>query len=245
MGVRSSPLEYREIREAAYEANVAIERAGLIVLTWGNASAADHEAGVFAIKPSGVPYDRLTPQSMVVVSIPSGETVSGEYRASSDTATHQRIYRAFAQVGGIVHTHSTAATSFAQAGRPIPCLGTTHADHFAGEVPIGRHPTAEEIDAGYEAATGEIVVEHFRSSGTDPLHVPAILLPHHGPFAWGANVSQAVENAIALEAVADMAIRTFAIAGTPPRIPDRLERKHFSRKHGPMAYYGQSDGPGI
>lgn len=233
-------MEYRTIREAAYEANMAIQAAGLIVLTWGNASAADHAEGVFAIKPSGVGYDKLTPHSMVIVSIETGEVVRGDYRPSSDTATHQRLYRAFPAIGGIVHTHSVSATSFAQAGRAIPCLGTTHADHFAGEVPVARHPTQEEIEAGYEAATGDIIVEYFVEHGLDPLHVPAVLLPHHGPFAWGPNAAKAEENAVALEAVADMAIRTFTIAKTPPEIPARLEQKHFARKHGPAAYYGQS-----
>lgn len=232
-------MEYRAIREAACEASIAIQDGGLVVLTWGNASAADHEAGVFAIKPSGVSYAQLEPAAMVVVSIETGEVVDGELRPSSDTATHQRLYRAFARVNGIVHTHSRCATSFAQAASPIPCLGTTHADHFAGEVPVTRHPTQDEIDAGYEAATGDLIVEHFREAGIDPLHIPAVLLPHHGPFAWGETPAKAVENAIALEAVADMAIGTFAIGSTPPVIPARLEQKHFSRKHGPGAYYGQ------
>ncbi|MFW5884598.1 MAG: L-ribulose-5-phosphate 4-epimerase AraD [Spirochaetota bacterium] len=232
-------MEYRAIREAAYEANMAIQHGGLVVLTWGNASAADRDAGVYAIKPSGVSYAELAPEAMVIVSIETGEVVDGRLRPSSDNATHQRLYRGFAGVGGIVHTHSRCATSFAQAARPIPCLGTTHADHFAGEVPVARHPRQSEIDEGYEAATGDIIVERFREAGIDPLHVPAVLLPHHGPFAWGDTAAKAVENAIALEAVADMAIRTFAISATPPAIPARLEQKHFSRKHGPGAYYGQ------
>lgn len=232
-------MEFRELREAAYEANIAIREAGLIVLTWGNASAADHERGVFAIKPSGVPYEELSPELMVVVEINTGTAIDGGMRPSSDTPTHQRLFAAFPGVGGIVHTHSKHATSFAQAGRLIPCLGTTHADHFAGPVPVTRHPTAEEIDAGYEAATGDIIVEHVRAAGGDPLAVPAILLPHHGPFAWGATAAKAVENAIALEAVAEMAIATYAVARTPPEIPARIQEKHFSRKHGPAAYYGQ------
>ncbi len=218
---------------------MAIFRSGLITLTWGNASAADHEDGVFAIKPSGVAYEDLAPEKMVIVSTQGGEVVDGAYRPSSDTATHRALFAAFPGVGGIVHTHSTCATSFAQAGRPIPCLGTTHADHFSGPVPVTRHPTAREIDEGYEAATGAIIVEHFTMHGIDPLHVPAVLLPHHGPFTWGATVMQAVENAIALEAVADMAIRTQTIARTPPAIPERLQQKHFARKHGSGAYYGQ------
>ena len=232
-------MKYQSIREQAYAANMAIFRSGLITLTWGNASAADHEDGVFAIKPSGVAYEDLAPEKMVIVSTQGGEVVDGAYRPSSDTATHRALFAAFPGVGGIVHTHSTCATSFAQAGRPIPCLGTTHADHFSGPVPVTRHPTAREIDEGYEAATGAIIVEHFTMHGIDPLHVPAVLLPHHGPFTWGATVMQAVENAIALEAVADMAIRTQTIARTPPAIPERLQQKHFARKHGSGAYYGQ------
>ncbi len=230
---------YRAIREAAYEANMEIYRCGLIVLTWGNASAADHDAGVFAIKPSGVAYDELSPGKMVVVGIGSGEVVDGESRPSSDTATHQRIFASFASVGAVVHTHSTFATCYAQAASPIPCLGTTHADHFAGPVPVTRHPSAQEIEAGYEAATGDIIVEHFRANGIDPLHVPAVLLPHHGPFVWGRSAAEAVENAIALEAVARIALHTRAIGEAVPPIPDRLQRKHFQRKHGSDAYYGQ------
>jgi L-ribulose-5-phosphate 4-epimerase len=220
---------------------MAIYRAGLITLTWGNASAADRDEGVFAIKPSGVAYDVLSPEKMVIVSTATGEVVDGAYRPSSDTATHQALFAAFPGIGGIVHTHSTCATAFAQARRPIPCLGTTHADHFAGPVPVTRHPTAREIDEGYEAATGAIIVEHFTTQGIDPLHVPAVLLPHHGPFTWGATVSAAVQNAIALEAVADMAIRTMTIAEPPPEIPERLQQKHFARKHGSGAYYGQEE----
>ncbi|MFW5684060.1 MAG: L-ribulose-5-phosphate 4-epimerase AraD [Spirochaetota bacterium] len=232
-------MKYSDIREATFEANIAIREAGLIVLTWGNASAADPKAGVFAIKPSGVAYDDLSAEKMVIVSIETGEVVDGDLRPSSDTPTHQRLYAAFGSIGGIVHTHSMNATSFAQVGRPIPCMGTTHADHFAGEVPVTRHPTIEEIQAGYEAATGDIIVEHFRSAGIDPLHVPAVLLPHHGPFAWGTSAHDAVHNAVALEAVAEMAIKTYSIGGTPPVIPERLQNKHFERKHGPGAYYGQ------
>ncbi|MFP4114099.1 MAG: L-ribulose-5-phosphate 4-epimerase AraD [Spirochaetota bacterium] len=231
--------DYRTLREQAYHANAAVRDAGLVVLTWGNASAADHEKGVFAIKPSGVEYDELSPEAIVVVSIETGEVVWGRHRPSSDTATHRRIFEAFPGVGGVVHTHSFYATAFAQAGTPIPCMGTTHADHFAGPVPVTRHPTQAEIEAGYETATGDIIADYFTDNGIDPLHVPAVLLPHHGPFAWGKDADEAVKNAIVLEAVARIASYTYAITATPPAIPDRLQNKHFERKHGPNAYYGQ------
>lgn len=232
-------MNYKQIREAAYEANVIIKESGLVVLTWGNASAADKSLDAFAVKPSGVDYGTLAPENMVVVRISTGAVIEGDYRPSSDTPTHRRLYEAYPSIGGIVHTHSTCATAFAQAGKAIPCYGTTHADHFAGDVPITRHPTVEEIESGYEAATGELIVEHFRNAEIDPLFVPAALLPHHGPFVWGRSASEAVENAIALEEIAGMAIRTRSLTESPPAIPERLREKHFSRKHGPRAYYGQ------
>lgn len=237
--------DFGSIRNAAYLANMQIQEAGLVVLTWGNASAADHHAGVFAIKPSGVSYAKLSPENMVIVNIENGETVEGEFRPSSDTATHQRIYRAFDSVGGVVHTHSIHATAFAQASRPIPCYGTTHADHFDGAVPVGRPLSPDEIAENYEGATGDVIVEHINGTGRPPQAVPAILLPHHGPFTWGATASDAAKNAIALEAVAQMALDSMAIAsftgGEPKTTPPELLEKHQTRKHGPNAYYGQPD----
>ena len=189
--------EHAGLRQEAYQANMALREAGLAPLTWGNASAADHDADLLAIKPSGVAYDELSPDLMVVVRTSSGETVAGEGRPSSDTETHRRLYQASRAIGGVVHSHSTYATSFAQAMRAIPVLGTTHADLFAGEVPLARHPSPDEIAGGYERATGEIIVEYFADRGIDLLSIPAILLPHHGPFVWAAGAQAAVANAVA------------------------------------------------
>jgi L-ribulose-5-phosphate 4-epimerase len=230
---------HRELRERAYEANREIVRAGLVVLTFGNASAADRAAGVLAIKPSGVPYEELGPETMVVVDLETGAAVGGEHRPSSDTPTHLVLYRRFEQVGGIVHTHSPFATAWAQACREIPCLGSTHADHFAGAVPVTRPLTRAEVEGDYERQTGEVVVETLERLGLDPLEMPAALVASHGPFTWGADAAEAVENAVALEAVAAAAYRTEVLrAGSKP-IGDDLLRRHFSRKHGPGAYYGQ------
>jgi L-ribulose-5-phosphate 4-epimerase len=230
---------FKELRERVVVANLALVDAGLVVLTFGNASAADRDAGVMAIKPSGVAYAVLRPEDVPVVDLASGAVVSGERRPSSDTPTHLLLYRAFAEVGGIVHTHSPFATAWAQARRELPCFGTTHADHFHGPVPVTRDLTADEIGGDYEECTGSVIVETFTQRGLDPLELPAALVVSHGPFAWGASVEEAVENAIALEAVAAGAYRTVALAGEPAAIPDELLEKHFARKHGSAAYYGQ------
>jgi L-ribulose-5-phosphate 4-epimerase len=190
-----------------------------------------------AIKPSGVPYDELTPASMVLVDLETGDVVEGDHRPSSDTPTHLVLYRELDGVGGIVHTHSTYATAWAQAARPIPCLGTTHADHFHGAVPVTRALVGEELGDTYEAATGDVIVEALQ--GADPLAVPAALVASHGPFAWGADVEHAVENAVALEAVAEMAYRTVTLEPAVEAIGSGLLDRHFLRKHGPAAYYGQ------
>ena len=231
---------YDELRERVFEANREIVRAGLVVLTFGNASAADRAAGVMAIKPSGVAYEELGPGSMVVVSLESGAVVDGEHRPSSDTPTHLVLYGAFERVGGVVHTHSPFATAWAQAGRELPCLGTTHADHFRGAVPVTRALTGAEIESEYERHTGEAVVKTFERLGLDPLETPAALVASHGPFTWGIDVAHAVENAIALEAVAAMALRTALLQPGVEPIGDDLLRRHFLRKHGPGAYYGQT-----
>ena len=230
---------HTELREHVYEANREIVRAGLVVLTFGNASAADRPAGVMAIKPSGVPYDLLRPDAMVVVDLESGAVVEGEHRPSSDTPTHLVLYRSLEGVGGIVHTHSPFATAWAQACREIPCLGTTHADHFSGAVPVTRALTRAEIEDEYERLTGEVVVETFVRLGLDPLAMPAVLVASHGPFAWGVDAAEAVENAVALEAVAAAALRTELLRPGVEPIGDDLLRRHFLRKHGPGAYYGQ------
>ena len=228
-----------ELRDHAYEANREIVRAGLVVLTFGNASAVDRAAGVIAIKPSGVPYDLLRPEAMVVVDLESGAVVDGEHRPSSDTPTHLVLYRSFEGVGGIVHTHSPFATAWAQACRELPCLGTTHADHFSGAVPVTRALTPAEIEGQYERLTGEVVVETLAGLGLDPLAMPAVLVASHGPFAWGADGAEAVENAVALEAVAAAAYRTEQLRPEIDPIGADLLRRHFLRKHGPGAYYGQ------
>ncbi|MFL5912491.1 MAG: L-ribulose-5-phosphate 4-epimerase AraD [Gaiellaceae bacterium] len=232
-------MTHGDLRERVFEANREIVRAGLVVLTFGNASGVDRESGVMAIKPSGVPYVALDPESMVLVDLETGTTIDGEYRPSSDTPTHLVLYRRFATVGGIVHTHSPHATAWAQARRAIPCLGTTHADHFHGPVPITRPLATDEIRGEYEACTGDVIVETLERLELDPLEMPAALVASHGPFAWGADPAQAVENAIALEAVAEMALNTIVLESAAAGIEDDLLQRHFLRKHGADAYYGQ------
>jgi len=233
------PGGYAELRARAFEANREIVRAGLVVLTFGNASALDRDAGVMAIKPSGVGYDALGADSIVVVDLETGAVVEGTFRPSSDTPTHLVLYRAFAEVAGIVHTHSPFATAWAQACREIPCFGTTHADHFRGSVPVTRALTTEEIAGDYEAKTGDVVVETLATLGLGPLEMPAVLVASHAPFVWGADVAEAVENAVALEAVAAAALGTEQLRPGAPPIAEELLLRHFSRKHGPAAYYGQ------
>ncbi len=233
-------MKLQELRTAVCEANRAIVRARLVLLTWGNASAVDRAAGLMAIKPSGVAYDALRPEDIVLVSLADGSVVDGRLRPSSDTPTHLHLYRSFPDIGGVVHTHSTHATAWAQLGRPLPCFGTTHADHFHGPVPVARPLTKAEIDAGYEHATGVSIVETFRKQGLVPAHVPAVLLPGHAPFTWGPEVAHAVDNAIALEAVARMAFLIGAARQDFAELDPAVRDKHFERKHGPMAYYGQA-----
>lgn len=228
--------DFKTLREECYEANAALAVSGLVDLTFGNASVLDRDAGVFAIKPSGVRYENLTPDAMVVVDL-DGEIVSGEFRPSSDTPTHRCLFRAFGAIRSVVHTHSRRATAFAQAGRDLPAFGTTHADFFAGPVPVTRQLTPEEINAAYEWATGEVIVERF--NGIDPMAIPAVLVRNHAPFAWGPDGLKAVETAFALEAVADLAHLTLAVDPNTPEMPRFLLEKHFFRKHGATAYYGQ------
>jgi L-ribulose-5-phosphate 4-epimerase len=233
-------MKYQTLKERVLKANLELVNAGLVVLTWGNASAADRQAGVVAIKPSGVPYGVLTAKDMVVLSLETGEIVEGSARPSSDTPTHLHLYRRFSKVEGIAHTHSTCATSFAQALRDIPCLGTTHADNFCGPIPVTRAMTDEEIAQDYELNTGRVIVECFESRSLDPDELPGVLIANHAPFAWGPTVEKAVENAIVLEYSAQMAIYSLALSPEVPQISRTLLEKHFFRKHGPRAYYGQT-----
>lgn len=229
-------MNYQSIREECCEANRALPRTGLVDLTFGNVSVLDPAAGVFAIKPSGVPYDELLPEHMVIVDL-EGKVVEGSLRFSSDTPTHRKLFLAFEGIRSVVHTHSRHAVSFAQAGREIPCLGTTHADYFYGAVPVTRPMTPEEIGTDYEWNTGEVIAERF--ADISPLDVPAVLVCSHGPFAWGPSGAKAVETAQALEIVAQMARDAIALNPAVQPIPQALLDKHFLRKHGAGAYYGQ------
>lgn len=228
-----------ELKKKVCEANLDLPRYGLVTFTWGNVSGMDRESGLFVIKPSGVEYDKLTPEDMVVVDL-EGNRVEGKLNPSSDTATHAQLYKAFPQIGGIVHTHSSYAVSWAQAGRDIPCYGTTHADYIYGEIPCLRSLTAEEIEEAYEANTGRMIVEEMRRMGKDPLAVPAVLCKNHGPFTWGKTPHEAVHNAVVLEEVAKMAYRAEIINPRIQSAPQALQDKHYFRKHGEGAYYGQA-----
>jgi L-ribulose-5-phosphate 4-epimerase len=228
-----------ELKREAYEANLLLPQHGLINLTFGNASAIDRAKGIFAIKPSGVDYAVLKPADMVLVDL-AGKKVEGKLNPSSDTPTHRRLYLAFKGVGGIVHTHSSHATAFAQAGRPVPIFGTTHADYFFGEIPVTRKLTAKEIGGGaYEWETGNVIVERFTKGNLDPLDCPGVLVNRHAPFTWGATVSKAVEVAVAAECCAQMALMSLQLDPKLKAIEPALLHKHFKRKHGPGAYYGQ------
>jgi L-ribulose-5-phosphate 4-epimerase len=226
------------LREAAFRANRRLAGSGLVFGTFGNLSVVDRKAGVFAIKPSGVPYDKLTAKQMVVVSLETGKA-SGPLRPSSDTPTHLALYLAFPTIGAIVHTHSEYATAFAQARTPIRCMGTTHADYFRGDVPVTRPMTEAEVGRDYELNTGGVIVETFTSMRLSPDEVPAVLVANHGPFAWGATAGKAIEHAEVLEYLARVEWRARALDAACPRPDDYLVEKHHSRKHGPSAYYGQ------
>ncbi len=225
-----------ELKKRVYEANMLLPKHGLVTFTWGNVSEIDRGTGYFAIKPSGVEYDKLTPDDMVIMDL-DGNKIEGRYNPSSDTATHIELYKAFKNIGGIVHTHSPWATSWAQAGRDIPCYGTTHADYIYGSVPCVRNLTKEEIDAGYEKNTGVLIVDYFKDKDYEA--VPAVLCKNHGPFTWGKDGHEAVHNAVVLEEVAKMAVHTEAINPDVKPAPQILQDKHYYRKHGANAYYGQ------
>lgn len=224
-----------ELKNRVYEANMDLPKYNLVKFTWGNVSEIDREKGLFVIKPSGVDYDKLTPDDMVVVDL-EGNVVEGRYKPSSDTPTHVELYKAFSKIGGIVHTHSTYATSFAQAGRNIPCYGTTHADSIYGDIPCSRNLTEEEINEAYEKNTGKVIIETFEK--LDYMATPTILCKNHGSFSWGENAKKAVYNAVVLEEVAKMAILTEMINKDVKEAPKCIQDKHYNRKHGKNAYYG-------
>lgn len=228
------------LREQVWRANMQLWEDGLVFRTWGNVSGLDSKEGILAIKPSGVPYDKLCPENMVLVDL-DGKVVEGDMNPSSDLPTHLVLYRAWPKIGGVAHTHSLAATSFAQASRGIPCFGTTHADYFHGTVPCTRPLTEAEINGEYEARTGDVIVEAFEKGGLDPLRIPAVLVSCHGPFAWGSDALKAADNAAYLEMVAKLALDTLALKPDCSSVDKCLLDKHFLRKHGPNAYYGQKN----
>lgn len=227
-----------QLKQEVLEANLALPKHGLVTFTWGNVSGIDREQGLVVIKPSGVPYSELKAEHMVVVNL-QGEKVEGELNPSSDTPTHLALYRAFEGIGGIVHTHSSWATSWAQAGRGIPALGTTHGDYFHGTIPCTRKMTVEEIEGAYELETGHVIIETFRNENIDPMSIPGVLVNMHAPFCWGKNADDAVHNAVVTEEVAKMAYRSLVLNPELPSMDQALLDKHFFRKHGASAYYGQ------
>lgn len=228
-----------ELKKQVYEANMELPRRGLITYTWGNVSGIDRASGYFVIKPSGVDYEDLKPEDMVVMDL-DGNKIEGSYRPSSDTETHIELYKRYEEIGGIVHTHSPEAVAWAQAGRDIPLYGTTHADYFLGEILCARNLTPEEINEAYEKNTGLVIIETFESRGIKPMYTPAVLCPNHGPFAWGRDAAEAVHNAVVLEEVAKMAKNTELINPQVLPAPESIKEKHFYRKHGANAYYGQN-----
>ncbi len=224
-----------ELKKEVYETNMLLPKYGLVTFTWGNVSGIDRESGLVVIKPSGVDYDKLKPEDMVVIDL-DGNKVEGRYNPSSDTPTHVELYKAFPKIGGVVHTHSSWATSWAQAGRGIPCYGTTHADYMYGTIPCVRNLTQEEIEVGYEKNTGTLIVEDFKNR--DYVAMPAVLCKNHGPFTWGKDAHEAVHNAVVLEEVSKMAARCEMINPQNQEAPQELQDKHYYRKHGANAYYG-------
>ena len=226
------------LKKEVYEMNMLLPKYGLVTFTWGNVSAIDRVTGHVVIKPSGVDYESMKPEDMVGVDL-EGHKVEGRYNPSSDTATHVELYKRFTEIGGIVHTHSSWATSWAQAGRNIPCYGTTHADYFYGEVPCVRNLTPEEIEEAYEKNTGILIADEFEHKNIDPTAMPGVLCKNHGPFTWGKDAHEAVHNAVVLEEIAKMAARAEWINAAVQPAPQELQDKHYFRKHGANAYYGQ------
>ena len=229
-----------ELKQQVLGANLLLPKYNLVTFTWGNVSGIEREKGLMVIKPSGVEYDGMTADDMVVVSLDTGEQVEGKWKPSSDTKTHLELYRAFPGVGGIVHTHSPYAVAWAQAGEDIPCFGTTHADYFYGSIPCTRHLSQAELEEDYEKNTGTIIIETFRERCLEPAAIPGVICASHGPFTWGRNAAQAVYHAVVLEEVAKMAILTRQVRPSAVPAPQRIQDKHYFRKHGPEAYYGQN-----
>ena len=230
-------IRLENLKQAVYEQNMELPKRGLVTYTWGNVSACDRELGVVVIKPSGVAYEKMKPDDMVVLDL-EGNVIEGKLKPSSDTPTHIELYKAFPEIGGIVHTHSPWATSWAQAARSIPCYGTTHADYFYGPIPCVRNLTKEEIETGYEKHTGTSIIEAFE--GKNPMFCPGCICANHGPFTWGKDAVIAVHNAVVLEEVAKMAARAESLNPNIKETPQAMQDKHFNRKHGPNAYYGQN-----
>ena len=229
-----------ELKKQVCEANLELVRRGVVIYTWGNVSGIDREKGIMAIKPSGVDYDGMKPDDMVLVDLETGERVEGEYKPSSDTATHLELYRAFPEIGGITHTHSINAVAFAQAGMDIPALGTTHADYFYGPIPCTRELTKAEVDEAYEKNTGLVILECLKERGIDPMAVPGILVKNHGPFSWGKDAAQSVYHAVVMDTVAEMNLKTLML-NPDASLAQYVLDKHYRRKHGPDAYYGQEN----
>ena len=226
------------LKEQVCEANLELVRRGVVIYTWGNVSGVDREKGLMVIKPSGVDYDGMRPEDMVVVDLTTGETVEGQYKPSSDTATHLELYRAFPAIGGITHTHSINAVAFAQAGLDIPALGTTHADYFYGAIPCTRELTQGEVEEAYEVNTGKVIIECIRERGIDPIAIPGIVVKNHGPFAWGKDAAGSVYHAVVMDVVAEMNLKTLML-NPDANMKQYILDKHYMRKHGPNAYYGQ------
>lgn len=234
-------MQYKELQEQVFEANIVLGASGLVVMTWGNVSGISEDRAVMAIKPSGMSYEEMRPEHMVLVDTATGKVLEGDLNPSSDTETHLILYRDFPGIGGITHTHSPYAVGWAQAGKPIPALGTTHADTFYGPVPVTRPLNKQEVEEAYELNTGVVISDHFKVQGIDALAVPAVLVASHGPFTWGKTPMKSVENSVVLEEVAKMALFTDSITKNPAPVPDYLLDKHYFRKHGSGAYYGQGN----
>lgn len=227
-----------ELKAQVCAANLDLVAKGVVLYTWGNVSGIDREKGLVVIKPSGVDYDNMQPQDMVVVDLETGAVVEGHYKPSSDTPTHLELYRRFPSIGGVTHTHSTYAVAFAQAGKAIPALGTTHADYFYGDIPCTRSLTQQEVEEAYELNTGKVIVETVVKGGYEPLSIPGIVVCNHGPFTWGKDAANSVYNAVVMERVAEMDLKTLAL-NPLASMPQYVLDKHYKRKHGPNAYYGQ------